>query len=148
MISPETLRRYPVFAGIGEESLKALAMVADEKTVPAGTRLFGEQEPATHLNVIVKGEVDIQYLLGNGEHRTVDTLVAGDLLCWSALVEPYKTTAVATTTQETHLVALRASKVRELCTKDPGLGYLLMTQVAKLLADRLENARIQLATND
>ncbi|MBN2023385.1 MAG: cyclic nucleotide-binding domain-containing protein [Pirellulales bacterium] len=148
MISPETLRRYPVFAGIGDESLKALAMVADEKTVPGGTILFREREPATHLNVVIKGEVDIQYLLGTGEHRTVDTLVSGDLLCWSALVEPFKTTAIATSTQETRLVTLEATKVRQLCAKDPALGYLLMTQVAKLLADRLENARIQLATAD
>ena len=36
MISPEVLRRYPYFAGISEESLKQVAMIADETCVAAG----------------------------------------------------------------------------------------------------------------
>ena len=33
-----------------------------------------------------------------------------------------------------------------LCEQDRLLGYRLMTKVAELLADRLEGARVQLAT--
>jgi CRP-like cAMP-binding protein len=145
MISPEVLRRYPYFAGIDDESIKHLAMIAEEKAVPANTVMFREGDAATHLSVILKGEVSIQYILGTGELRTVDTLVDGDLLMWSALVEPYKATAVGTTTKETHLACIDAAKLRLLCEKQPVLGYRLMTQVAKLLAHRLEGARVQLA---
>jgi CRP-like cAMP-binding protein len=145
MISPELLRRYPQFAGLGEESLKHLAMIADEKTVVPDTVMFREGDPATHLSIILKGEVNIQYTLGDGELRTVDTLVEGDLLMWSALVEPYRATAMGTTTKETHLLRIDAAKLRELCDREPLLGYRLMTQVAKLLAHRLEGARVQLA---
>ncbi len=145
MISPEVLRRYPYFAGIDDESLKQLAMIAEERSVPANTVMFREGDPATHLSVILKGEVNIQYVLGTGELRTVDTLVDGDLLMWSALVEPYRATALGTTTKETQLARIDASKLRQLCTKEPILGYRLMTQVTKLLAHRLERARVQLA---
>ena len=145
MISPEVLRRYPYFAGINDESLKQLAMIAEERSVPAGSVMFREGDPASHLSVILKGEVNIQYMLGNGELRTVDTLVDGDLLMWSALVEPYKATALGTTTKETQLVRIDAAKLRQLCEQEPILGYRLMTQVAKLLAHRLEGARVQLA---
>lgn len=145
MISPEVLRRYPYFAGIQDESLKQLAMIAGEEAIPADTVMFREGDTAGHLFVILKGEVNIQYILGNGELRTVDTLVEGDLLMWSALVEPYKATALGTTTKETHLVHIDAAKLRLLCEKEPMLGYRLMTQVARLLANRLEGARVQLA---
>ena len=145
MISPEVLRRYPYFAGIKEESLKQLAMITEERTIPAKTSLFCEGDPARHLSIILKGEVNIQYLIGEGELRTVDTLVEGDLLMWSALVEPYRATAQGTTTKETHLAQLDAVKLRQLCEQEPILGYRLMTQVAKLLANRLEGARVQLA---
>jgi CRP-like cAMP-binding protein len=148
VISPETLRRYPYFGGIGEESLKLVAMLADEVTLPANTRMFNEGDPANYLYLIVRGEVNIQYLLGNDELRTVDTLVGGDLLVWSAMIEPYKTTAVGTTTKETHLVRISAPKLRDLCDKDPLLGYRLTIQIAKLLSHRLEGARIQLASID
>ncbi len=145
MISPEVLRRYPYFAGIDDESLKQLAMIAEEKTVPVGTVMFREGDPASHLSIIVKGEVNIQYILGSGELRTVDTLGDGDLLLWSALVEPFKATALGTTTRETRLVRIDAAKLRLLCEKEPILGYRLMTQVGRLLAHRLEGARVQLA---
>ena len=36
MISPEVLRRYTYFAGIGEEGLKQISMIAEEKSIPAG----------------------------------------------------------------------------------------------------------------
>jgi len=145
MISPETLRRYPYFAHVGEESLKQVAMISDEKFIPAGTVIFREGDEATYLNVIVEGEVDIQYELGSGEKRTVDTLVSGDILGWSALIEPFKATAVATATKDTRLVRIEARKLRELCEKDTMLGYRLALQIAKLLANRLESARVQLA---
>lgn len=145
MVSPELLRRFPCFAGLSEPLLKQLAVLAEERSVPAGTRIFNEGDPARYLYVIAKGEVNIQYLLGNDELRTVDTLVDGDLLVWSALVEPYRTTAIGTSTKETQLVGIDAEKVRQLCEESPILGYRLMTEVAKLLSHRLEGARVQLA---
>jgi CRP-like cAMP-binding protein len=146
MISPEILRRYAYFAGIGEGTLKSIAMIAEERSVAAGTQLFAEGDKAAALSVIVRGEIDIQYLLGNGELRTVDTLMAGELLCWSALVEPFKCTATAKAVKTTELVWIAADKLRELCDKDPLLGYRLALKVAKLLAHRLEGTRLQLAS--
>ena len=64
---------------------------------------------------------------------------------WSALVEPHMTTALGTTTKETLLARIDGPKLRQLCQQDPILGYRLMTEVAKLLANRLEGARVQLA---
>lgn len=148
MVSPEVLRRYPYFAAIGEESLKQIAMMAEEVTVPPGHCMFNENDPANTMYIIVRGEVNIQYVLGNGELRTVDTLVPGDLLVWSAIIDPYRTTAVGITTRETHLVAINAAKLRDLCDKDPLVGYQLAIQVAKLLSHRLEGARAQLAAMD
>ena len=146
MISPELLRRFPYFAQISDASLKAIAMMAEEKTVPAGTRVFNEGDPANTFNIIARGQVNIQYILGNGEHRTVDTLVAGDILLWSALIEPYYAKSVGTTTEQTQLIAIDAPKLARLCDQDPQVGYRLTMQVAKLLAHRLEGARVQLAT--
>src|SRR3989339_837083 len=110
MISPEVLRRYPYFASISEDSLKAIAMMAEEKPIAAGTQLFCEGDPAESLSVIVTGQVEIQYILGNGDRRTVDTLIEGDLLMWSALVEPYKATAVGTASKPTRLVSIEAKR--------------------------------------
>ena len=119
-----------------------------EESVAAGRQVFGEGDPADTLSLIVDGEVDIRYLLGSGESRVVDTLIAGDILGWSALVEPHKMTGIATTRKPTRLIRIQARPLRELCERDPLLGYRLAIQVVRLLADRLEATRAQLATAD
>jgi CRP-like cAMP-binding protein len=148
MISTEILRRYPYFADVSEDSLREVAMIAEEETHSAGDVLFREGDRADRLYIIVKGEVDVQYTLGSGELRTVDTVVAGELLMWSALVEPYKSTAIGTTRQDTELVAIDGKGLRDLCEKDHGLGYRMLISLTQLLAARLEGARVQLATID
>ncbi|OHB77572.1 MAG: hypothetical protein A2W31_01560 [Planctomycetes bacterium RBG_16_64_10] len=145
MISPELLRRYPHFTPIDEESLKQLAMICSERVYEPGQILFEDHEPADYLYVIVKGEVDLHYTLGSGEQRSIDTLVDGDLIVWSALVEPYRTTASGTAVKRTEVLAIEAAPLRDLCEQNTELGYRLMTQVAKALANRLEGARVQLA---
>jgi CRP-like cAMP-binding protein len=146
MISPETLRRFSCFSPVREASLKAVAMISREASVPAGTTIFNERDPADALRIIIDGKVDIRYTLRVGELRTVDTLGAGDILGWSALVEPYRMTGTATASTDTHLVVVEAKPLRALFEQDPLLGYRMMSDAVKLLADRLDGARVQLAT--
>jgi CRP/FNR family transcriptional regulator, cyclic AMP receptor protein len=148
MISSETLRRYPYFADVSEERLRDVAKVSNEQNYASGTVLFRENDKANYLYIIVDGEVDIQYMLGNGELRTIDTLVSGELIMWSALVEPYRSTAIGTTRKATALVAIDAKMLRTLCEQDHDLGYRMHLSLTKLLANRLEGARVQLATID
>lgn len=150
MISPEQLRRYPYFADISDEALKEVAMLSEEVAATAGTTLFSEGDKAESLYILVEGEVDLQYTLGSGELRTVDTLVAGDLILWSALVEPYKSTGTGSVRKEgdAKLIAIDGQKLRQLCESNNDLGYRMLICITTLLATRLEGARVQLATVD
>lgn len=148
MISPELLRRYPYFGEVDDESLKQVAMISNEVKFSAGETIFEEGDPAENLYLLTDGEVDLQYTLGSGELRTVDTLVAGDLMVWSALVEPYKCSATGKVKKDAMAIAMAADKLRQLCENNHELGYRVLTSVAQLLATRLEGARVQLATQD
>jgi CRP/FNR family transcriptional regulator, cyclic AMP receptor protein len=146
MISPEQLRRYPYFATVSDAAIKEVAMISEEMTAPAGQVLFSEGDKADSLYILVDGEVDLQYTLGGGDQRTVDTLVAGDLLVWSALVEPYRCTATGRTRTACKMIQINGQKMRALCEADHDLGYRMAICLTTLLAGRLEAARVQLAT--
>ena len=148
MISPEILRRYPYFTAAQDDGLRALAMICEEVAVPAGTVMYREDDKADKLYILVDGEIDIQYTLGSGELRTVDTIVPGELLMWSALVEPYKSTAVVTARQNSRLIAVDSDKLRAYCATDQLVANDVLRHLTKMLATRLEGARIQLATID
>ncbi len=70
---------------------------------------------------------------------------ATDILGWSALVEPHRTTASAVARRETALASISAPELRALCAETPLLGYRLMRGIAKLLAHRPECTCVQLA---
>jgi len=145
MVPIEALQRFPCFAQLNRQNLRELALVTEEVTIPAGTRIFGEGEDADTLYGIVRGEVEIRYPLASGELCSIQTLTDDDILVWSAVVEPYKTTAEGVTTRDTELLAINPRKLREyFFDKDPTLARAILHQVAKMLAKRLENARREL----
>ena len=146
MISPEVLRRYPFFTTASDETLKELAMSSHTVIFETGQFLFHDGDAADHMLVLTRGEVDIQYLLQDGEQRTVDTRVAGDLVVWSAVVAPFKITANGVARRHTEVVAVDALKLRELCDRDHELGYNMMREIAQVMSHRLQGARVQLAT--
>lgn len=148
MISPEILRRFPYFAAADDEGLRQLAMICDEISVAAGAIMYREGDKADKLYILTDGEVDIQYTLGSGELRTVDTVVPGELLMWSALVEPFKSTAVVSVKAPSKLIAIDADKLRAFCALDLKVANEVLLHLTKMLATRLEGARIQLATID
>lgn len=144
-ISPELLRRYPHFAGVSDEGLEQLAMISHERLFDRGEVLFRQYEPSDQLYLLVRGEVDVEFVTGTGDHRSVDTLVGGDLLGWSALVEPHQAHFSAVAKKNTRAIAIEADKLRALLDKDPNLGYRLMTAIAHVVSHRLEGAQVQLA---
>lgn len=146
MISPEILRRYPYFTGVSEQSLKNVAMISDEKTARKDDVLFREDQDATQLFIVAEGEVDIQYVLGDGTHQAVDTLVGGDLMVWSSLVKPHRTHSMGVARTNVRLVAIDAPKLLALFDDDPVLGYQIMRAVAAQVSHRLHGARIRIAT--
>jgi len=146
MISPEQLRRYPYFANISEEALREVAMISDEATAEVGQTLFKEDDLADTMYILGDGEVDLKYTLGDGQQRVVDTLVAGDLLVWSALVEPYRCITTGVARKPCKLISINGPKLRALCEQNKDLGYRMLISVTQCLATRLEGARVQLAT--
>lgn len=145
MISPERLRRYPHCAGAPDDLLKAVAMLARERSFKAGERLFEEGATATRLMFLDAGEVDIVYRLGDNREVAVETLVEGDLMAWSALLEPYRLTATGVARKDGLAIEIEAEALRRICEENPAHGYVMMTQVAKTLRDRLAATRVQLA---
>jgi CRP-like cAMP-binding protein len=158
MISPETLRRYPQFAGVSDSCLKAVAGISQTRTfkkderiftqsgeLRADARLYEKGEEATHLMLLTKGQVDIVFSLPSDKEVIVDTLVAGDLMAISALIPPYHLTASGIAREDGELIQIEAVGLRKWCEEEPELGYRLMLSVAKAAMSRLSQARVQIA---
>lgn len=145
MISPETLRRFALFAGIDPAHFKDLAMAGEEVELEEGEWVFREGDEADSLYLIVSGTVDLKIALDASGERQADleTLVAGDVIGWSALVEPYQYTLGAVATSWANLVKLDAAQLRQLMEDNPRLGFQITSRLAHVIGSRLKNLRVR-----
>ena len=150
MISPELLRRFPFFAGLSEEQLKQIAMIAEQETYKAGEVIFEEGDEAHALYIIVEGEVSIVINIDEeGEKREeLSALHAGEIMAWSAIVPPHTLTAsgVASATP-TRVIAIDGAGLRALFEADcGGLGYMMLNRLLGVIRERMSNTRVQLVS--
>ncbi len=145
MISPELLRRFPLFAGLPPSAFKDIAMFGSEISVRAGDWVFVEGDPADSLCLLLSGQVDLKINLGEtgDRHADLSRLVDGDLVGWSALVDPYIYTVGALANTDARLARLDAQKLRGYLDDNPAIGYMVMRQLAQEIGRRLTNLRVQ-----
>jgi len=145
MVSPELLRRFPLFAGLDHALLKEIALAGDEIEVKKGERLFYQNAEADSLYLIISGALEpIIGLNADEAHFTpLPRLIDGDVMGWSALVEPhiYRFGALA----ETHarVIRLDADSLLAIMEQNPQAGYLIMKRLAQIIGERLTNLRVQ-----
>jgi CRP-like cAMP-binding protein len=148
MVSIELLRRYPFFALLTDDQLKAIAMVAEEKTYPKQTLLLKENTPATKLILLLEGDVDLIYS-GGGEgaisNALVGSIAPGEMLGVSSIIEPFIYISSARATVPSRVVEIDGVAVRALMQVDKMLGFGLMSNVATAVLERLKYTQVELA---
>jgi CRP-like cAMP-binding protein len=148
MVSPELLRRYPFFAMLNDEQLKAVAMIAEEKAYPKGVLLVKENAPANRFMLLLEGDVDLIYS-GGGEGAICNALVGsiapGEVLGVSSLIEPYTFISSARTNLPAKVVEIDGTALRDLMAADQKLGYALMCNTAAAVLERLKYTQVELA---
>ena len=138
MVSIDDLRRFTLFKGLNERELELIVKIAKEETVEADVRLFEEKATATDLYLVLEGMVDVKVKGGDDERITIAHVEAGQLLGWSAIVEPYVRTAGAWIQKKARLITLRADSLKDLFEKNNHIGYRVMKAIASLISDRLK----------
>jgi len=150
MISPELLRRFPFFSFMDDKQLKAVAMIAAEKTYDNGDEVIVNNSPAEKLFFLVEGSASYYYIV-TIEHDPyykqeyfISDFNPGEIFGISALIEPYVFTAAVRAEKSCRLIEIDASALRALCEVDMQLSCGLMRAVAKAAMERLQHTRVQL----
>ena len=150
MISPEVLRRYPLFASLTDEQLKKLAMITEQESIEAGVTVFAEGQEATTFYFLEEGSVDLFYHVGNPETGISKEVLVyevnpGEPFSISALIEPHILTATARTPKPCVVLKMAAVDIRNMCQEDPSLSCICLRRVAEATLHRLNATRTLLA---
>ena len=144
MISPELIRRYPFFAGLGLDQITSLAKTAEEESVEAGHYFLREKDQTQYLYLLMEGSVTVEIELpGQNREITVTTIGPGEIFGWSALVPPHTATAHVKATEPCHVIAIDCQQLLDIFEEEPRFGYQMMTRAAQVIRDRVAAMTIE-----
>jgi CRP/FNR family transcriptional regulator, cyclic AMP receptor protein len=147
-IDTALLAEQPFLKGLSKQQLDMLASNAMEVEFPAERMIFEEGLAANRFYIILEGEVALESATGKSDRQMIQTIKAGDVLGWSWLFPPYQWHFDARAVKPTKAIIFFATTLRELCEKDPRLGYELMKRASKVVIKRLQSTRLQLLNRE
>lgn len=122
----DLLARLPLFSTLDRRSMEAVATLAREVAVPAGTVLMREGDPAESFYLIVAGTVRVQRA-----GAPVRSLTDGGFLGEIALIEEGERTATATCETDCRLLVLGRFEFDRVMATFPDIRTRVSAAVAR-----------------
>ena len=135
---------HPFFAGLRDTDLDLIAGCGRNVHFRSGALLFEEGAPADTFYVVRRGMVAVETHAPEQPTIVLATHRAGDVIGWSWLLPPHRSPFDARAAEDTGVIALDGVCLRAKCDDDTDLGYRLMQRFARLAAEDLQAARLQL----
>ena len=159
MISPESLRRYEIFAGLEHNQIVTLSKLGEEKTFSEGEYFFHEGDKLTDFYLVIDGAVGIvievpddavsQPVSGQltGEMQTRDITITsvgtGMLFGWPGIIPPNEANATAKALTDCRVYAIDCDGLQEAFKTDCDFAYKLTLRAAQVIRDRLHDLQIE-----
>jgi len=124
----ELKRRVPLFAGLADDALEAIAGIATERDVEAGTVLTHEGRQEGYFFVIASGTVRIER-----GGRTLNTLRDGDFFGEISLLDGGPRTADAVAESPCQLLVMTYQRFHQLLDAAPEIRTGVFEEVGRRL---------------
>lgn len=152
MTITEVIQSSHVFRKLNPEQLSKLVRIAHEENFRPGEYIFKTGTPASNFYIIEEGEVELQVgiSVATSSHigvrgmtveectEKIGVIGTGTSLGWATLAGLDVFTGCARAIEKCRLIALDGTKLRELMDADITLGYEIMKQFTKELANSID----------
>jgi CRP-like cAMP-binding protein len=145
MVTIEALRSCELFPGLSDRELGKIAAIAREEVFQPGDLICAEQEVADQLFILQQGRVHVHIhlrpRLRPGGEATIEEVEPGRIFGWSSLVKQRRFTASARAREPATVIIIEAGELEDLFHRDAHIGFVVMKQLAEVIASRLRHTR-------
>jgi CRP/FNR family transcriptional regulator, cyclic AMP receptor protein len=134
------LHQFKILEELDVADLDSIARIAHVQEFEAGEELTTEGAAADQLYLFLKGKAAVKVRSPEGRQVLIDELGPGEVLGWSAVMEPYIYSASAWTTEPCELIVVPGDRLRELCETNRRMGYQVVKGVGEVIARRFGQA--------
>ncbi|GAA2574510.1 MULTISPECIES: Crp/Fnr family transcriptional regulator [Streptomyces] len=131
-------------AALPVDHRERLMRIAREVSVAEGTRLFEEGRRADRFWIVRTGTVSLDLRVPGRRAAVIETLGHGELVGWSWHYPPCLWQLGAEATTPVRAWEFDADAMREMCARDPEFGRAVAVWVGRVVAHRLQAARVRL----
>jgi signal transduction histidine kinase len=124
-----------LFRNLDAAEMQALRGIAQERTYPAGTRIFAENDPGDGVYVIRDGQVEIAHLVGDRALCVFSKFGPGDFFGEMAVIDDLPRSATTTAVKETKVYFIPREGMAALLRRSPALSFKLLQEISKRLRD-------------
>lgn len=136
----ETIASFEMLGGLSPAEVGTLASIMTEVTIPQDAHFIHEDSAGEDIFFIVRGQAEIHVPHENGKGRTVLAAVGpGEPVGEFALARPGRRSATAQATTAIHALKTTSAELKELCEKNPNIGYHIYRNLLRVTVDRLED---------
>lgn len=134
---------FPLFRDLDSEVLNLLNDMVEPFCYAPDTIIFQQGEPATHIYLLLHGQVDVCYKPYDGPTLVVAHINAGGVFGWSAAIgnRTYSSGAMAVEPSEGWRIS--GDTLRCLCKEDPQSAAQILDRLAAIVSSRWQDAHNQ-----
>ncbi|MFH1015485.1 MAG: cyclic nucleotide-binding domain-containing protein [Chloroflexota bacterium] len=140
----DVLKKCTFFSDLTDEQLKHLAGMASTQTFEVGEALAKQGRTQDKMYVIEDGLVGLYLELGPMTHRQLQAASNCDVVGWSAMLPPHRSTTTAKAIETTKVLVFHGTDLIGLCHTMPPIGCKVHRGLASVVAERLHYAYTQL----
>jgi len=140
----EVLKRSDLFRELDDEHLALVAEIGTHHVFDAGAIIHRQAAVGELIYVIEEGLVGIILEVGPLAERQVQGAANFESFGWSAMIPPYSRTATVKALEKTKVIVFNGRELTAFCTTHREVGFKIMQAVARVIAERLRQAYIQL----
>jgi CRP-like cAMP-binding protein len=126
------------------ETRSVLAEIARVRAYDTGDVVFREGEEAASFGVVRRGRVALKVLVPERGETTILTVEPGDVVNWSAMVPPYRSTSTGRALEPTEVVWMDGAALRGVLRSDCLFASHFYPRLLQAVARRLVGTREQL----
>jgi len=143
--TPEMLKGMDIFEFLKLDELKDIAALSQIEEYDQGQIVFKDGDKAEKIYMILEGRVSIEIEIASGKRSSVYTLTKGKFFGYPSLLRSRKFTTFARCLDKVKVATMVADDlVNKVFKNDCRRGYLVMNRVAELVAQKLNETRMQL----
>ena len=133
-------KSIPLFEGLRPLQAKIVTLMGELKAFPKGEPIVRQGEMGNEMYVLLKGSADIS-IKAHGQSRRIAGLGRGDVFGEMGLVRHHERTADVVATEDVEVLAVNERFLSRVRRRYPRIAARIFFNVAKILSDRLEEAR-------